>query len=141
MKKLLLIFSIVSIVSIIVSCQALAQKQDTPETIFNIPLTKTSTHDGVSITLVAVVEDSRCPRDTTCIWAGKAVVKILVSGADQELQEITVVFQNESQSVIATTEDTVFTALKLLPYPGDSIGKEVGYQLQVSKKAKTSLKQ
>ena len=138
MKKLLLIFSIVSI---IVSCQALAQKQDTPETIFNIPLTKTSTHDGVSITLVAVIEDSRCPRDTTCIWAGKAVVKILVSGADQELQEITVVFQNESQSVIATTEDTVFTALKLLPYPGDSIGKEVGYQLQVSKKAKTSLKQ
>jgi hypothetical protein len=138
MKKLLLIFSIVSI---IVSCQALAQKQDTPETVFNVPLTKTSKHDGVSITLVAVIEDSRCPRDTTCIWAGKAVVKILVSGADQELQEITVVFQNESQSVIATTEDTVFTALKLLPYPGDSIGKEVGYQLQVSNKAKTSLKQ
>ena len=131
MKKVLLVFSIVSI---IVSCQALAQKQDTPETIFNIPLTKTSTHDGVSITLVAVVEDSRCPRDTTCIWAGKAVVKILVSGADQELQEITVVFQNESQSVIATTEDTVFTALKLLPYPGDSYGKEIGYQLQISKK-------
>jgi hypothetical protein len=138
MKKLLLIFSIVSIV---VSCQALAQKQDTPETVFNVPLTKTSTQAGVSITLVAVVEDSRCPRDTTCIWAGKAVVKILVSGADQELQEITVVFQNESQSVIATTEDTVFTALKLLPYPGDSNGKEVGYQLQVSKKAMTSLKQ
>ena len=74
--------------------------------------------------MVAVVEDSRCPRDTTCIWAGKAVVKILVSGADQELQEITVVFQNESQSVIATTEDTVFTALKLLPYPGDSTAKK-----------------
>lgn len=138
MKKLLLIFSIVSI---IVSCQALAQKQDTPETVFNVPLTKTTTQDGVSIKLVAVVEDSRCPRDTTCIWAGKAVVKILVSGADQELQEMTVVFQNESQSVIATTEDTVFTALKLLPYPGDSNGKEVGYQLQVSKKAMTSLKQ
>ena len=138
MKKVLLVFSIVSI---IVSCQALAQKQDTPETVFNVPLTKTTTQDGVSITLVAVVEDSRCPRDTTCIWAGKAVVKILVSGADQELQEITVVFQNESQSVIATTEDTVFTALKLLPYPGDSNGKEVGYQLLVSKKAKTSLKQ
>ena len=138
MKKLLLIFSIVSI---IVSCQALAQKQDTPETIFNIPLTKTSTHDGVSITLVAVVEDSRCPRDTTCIWAGKAVVKILVRASGEDAQEMTVVFQNESQSVIATTEDTVFIALKLLPYPGDSNGKEVGYQLQVSKKAMTSLKQ
>ena len=138
MKKLLLIFSIVSI---IVSCQALAQKQDTPETVFNVPLTKTTTQDGVSITLVAVVEDSRCPRDTTCIWAGKAVVKILVRASGEDAQEITVVFQNESQSVIATTEDTVFTALKLLPYPGDSNGKEVGYQLQVSKKAMTSLKQ
>jgi hypothetical protein len=131
MKKLLLVFSIVSI---IVSCQALAQKQDAAETVFTIPLTKTSTHDGVSITLVAVVEDSRCPRDTTCIWAGKAVVKILVRASGEDAQEITVVFQNESQSVIATTEDTVFTALKLLPYPGDSNGKEVGYQLQVSKK-------
>jgi len=131
MKKLLLIFSIVSIV---VSCQALAQKQDTPETVFNVPLTKTSTHAGVSITLVAVVEDSRCPRDTTCIWAGKAVVKILVRASGEDAQEMTVVFQNESQSVIATKEDIVFTALKLLPYPGDSNGKEVGYQLQVSKK-------
>ena len=131
MKKLLLIFSIVSIV---VSCQALAQKQDTPETVFNVQLTKTSTHAGVSITLVAVVEDSRCPRDTTCIWAGKAVVKILVRASGEDAQEMTVVFQNESQSVIATKEDIVFTALKLLPYPGDSNGKEVGYQLQVSKK-------
>jgi len=131
MKKLLLIFSIVSIV---VSCQALAQKKDTPETVFNVPLTKTSTHAGVSITLVAVFEDSRCPRDTTCIWAGKAVVKILVRASGEDAQEMTVVFQNESQSVIATKEDIVFTALKLLPYPGDSTGKEVGYQLQVSKK-------
>ena len=81
MKKLLLIFSIVSI---IVSCQVLAQKQDTPETVFNVPLTKTSTHSGVSITLVAVVEDSRCPRDTTCIWEGKAVVKILVRASGED---------------------------------------------------------
>ena len=131
MKKVLLVFSIVSI---IISCQALAQKQDTPETVFNIPLTKTSTQAGVSITLVAVLEDSRCPIDTTCIWAGKASVKILVRASGEDTQEITVVFQNESQSVIATTEDTVFTALKLLPYPGDSYGKEIGYQLQISKK-------
>ena len=99
-----------------------------------VPLGKTITKSGVAITLVAVLEDSRCPRDTTCIWAGKAVVKILVSGADQELQEMTVVFQNESQSVIAATEDTVFTAMKLLPYPEDSSGKELEYQLQVSTK-------
>ena len=66
--------------------------------------------------------------------AGRDVIKSLVRASGEDAQEIKVVFQNEYQSVIATTEDTVFTALKLLPYPGDSTGKEVGYQLQVSKK-------
>ena len=131
MKKLLLIFSIVSI---IVSCQVLAQKQDTPETVFYIPLTKTSTHDRVSITLVAVLEDSRCPRNTTCIWAGKALVKILVNAAGEASKELIVVFQNESETIIATTKDSVFTALKLLPYPDGAYSKEIVYQLQVSKK-------
>tara|TARA_B100000795_G_scaffold76308_1_gene54285 strand:+ start:169 stop:576 length:408 start_codon:yes stop_codon:yes gene_type:complete len=131
MKKLLLILSIASI---IVSCQALAQKQDPAASTFMAPLGKTITKSEVAITLVAVLEDSRCPRDTTCIWAGKAVVKILVRVTGEEPQEMTVVFQNESKTIIATTKDSVFTALKLLPYPVDSSGKELGYQLQVSKK-------
>lgn len=131
MKKLLLILSIASI---IVSCQVLAQKQDPAASFFMVPLGKTITKSGVAITLVAVLEDSRCPRDTTCIWAGEAVVKILVRVTGEEPQEMTVVFQNESKTIIATTKDSVFTALKLLPYPVDSSGKELGYQLQVSKK-------
>ena len=129
MKKLLFILSIASI---IVSCQALAQKQDPAATTFMVPLGKTITQEGVSITLVAVLEDSRCPRNTTCIWAGKAVVKILVSVAAQAPKELTVVFQNQSKTSITTTKDIVFTALKLLPYPEDSSGKELEYQLQVS---------
>ena len=129
MKKLLFILSIASI---IVSCQALAQKQDPAATTFMVPLGKTITQEGVSITLVAVLEDSRCPRNTTCIWAGKAVVKILVSLAAQAPKELTVVFQNQSKTSITTTKDIVFTALKLLPYPEDSSGKELEYQLQVS---------
>ena len=131
MKKLLLILSIASI---IVSCQALAQKQDPAASTFMAPLGKTITKSGVAITLVAVLEDSRCPRDTTCIWAGEAAVKILVRVTGEEPQEMTVVFQNESKTIIATTKDSVFTALKLLPYPVDSSSKELGYQLQVSKK-------
>ena len=131
MKKLLLILSIASI---IVSCQALAQKQDPAATTFMVPLGKTIAKSGVAITLVAVLEDSRCPRNTTCIWAGKAVVKILVSASGEDPQEMTVVFQNQNKTSITTTKDIVFTALKLLPYPGDSNGKELEYQLLVSTK-------
>jgi len=31
---------------------------------------------GMKVRFVAVTEDSRCPRDTTCIWAGEVKVQI-----------------------------------------------------------------
>lgn len=33
----------------------------------------------VAIKFVAIVEDSRCPVGTTCVWAGNAKVKLAVS--------------------------------------------------------------
>lgn len=128
MKKLLLIFSIVSIV---VSCQVLAQQQDHVDNTFLVPLEKSITKAGVTIILAAVVEDSRCPRNITCMWEGKAVVELYVREPGQESQKMTVVFQNQSQSIIARTQHTVFTALRLLPYPGDS-GNNTAYQLEVA---------
>lgn len=37
------------------------------------------------VTLVAVTEDSRCPRDVVCVWSGRAVVALHVEldGADR----------------------------------------------------------
>ena len=128
MKKLLLIFSIVSIV---VSCQVLAQQQDHVDSTFLVPLEKSITKAGVTIILAAVVEDSRCPRNITCMWEGKAVVELNVREPGQESQKMTVVFQNQSQSIIARTQHSVFTALRLLPYPGDS-GNNTAYQLEVA---------
>ncbi|HKE96834.1 MAG TPA: hypothetical protein VKB34_21180 [Povalibacter sp.] len=31
---------------------------------------------GMKVRFVAVTEDSRCPRDTTCVWAGEVKVQI-----------------------------------------------------------------
>ena len=31
---------------------------------------------GIEVTFVAVTEDSRCPRDVTCIWAGEVKVQL-----------------------------------------------------------------
>ena len=128
MKKLLFIFSVASL---IISCQVLAQQQDLADTSFLVPLEKSITKAGVTITLVAVLEDSRCPRDITCMWEGKAVVELNVREPGQEPQKMTVVFQNQSQSIIARSQHTVFTALRLLPYPGDS-GNNTAYQLEVA---------
>ena len=131
MKKVLFIFSIASL---IISCQVLAQQQDLFDSTFLVPLEKSITKAGVTITLVAVLEDSRCPRDITCMWEGKAVVELNVREPGQEPQKMTVVFQNQEQNIITRSGDTVFRALKLIPYPGDSSDKEQEYQLQVSHK-------
>ena len=128
MKKVLFIFSVASL---IISCQVLAQNQDLADSTFLVPLEKSITKARVTITLAAVLEDSRCPRNITCMWEGKAVVELNVREPGQESQKMTVVFQNQSQSIIARTKHTVFTALRLLPYPGDS-GTNTAYQLEVA---------
>ena len=34
---------------------------------------------GIKIAFVELVEDSRCPEDVTCVWAGNAKIKIRVT--------------------------------------------------------------
>ena len=45
------------------------------------------TDENISVTLQEVLEDSRCPVDVTCIWAGLAKVslQVTVSGHEKEL--------------------------------------------------------
>ena len=37
---------------------------------------------------VAVLEDSRCPADVTCVWAGRIRVRVAVSGAGEPVFEL-----------------------------------------------------
>jgi hypothetical protein len=41
---------------------------------------------GVKIRFVAVTEDSRCPKDTTCIWAGEVKAQIDILKISQTWQ-------------------------------------------------------
>jgi hypothetical protein len=36
--------------------------------------------DGPSVTPLEVIEDSRCPRGTVCVWAGRVVLRVEVTG-------------------------------------------------------------
>lgn len=42
--------------------------------------------DGLTIKPMAVLEDSRCPVDVTCIWAGRLVVRAEAAGRDWRQQ-------------------------------------------------------
>lgn len=37
---------------------------------------------NVSVRPIAVVEDSRCPIDVTCVWAGRLTVRVAISGVE-----------------------------------------------------------
>lgn len=37
---------------------------------------------------IAVLEDSRCPADVTCVWAGRIRVRVAVSGAGEPVMEL-----------------------------------------------------
>jgi hypothetical protein len=43
----------------------------------NVALGQTATVDGPRIKPVAVLEDSRCPINARCVWAGRVRVKVL----------------------------------------------------------------
>lgn len=67
---------------------------------------------------VEVVEDSRCPRDVDCIWAGNAKVKLLVSKGKAAPKEIELNTGIEPRAV--TIFGCELTLKGLTPYPDNS---------------------
>ncbi len=68
-----------------------------------LPLTTTLrldqeiTVDDLKIKPTAVLEDSRCPKDVQCIWAGKVRVAFSVSGSASSVFELgqTIIFKDK----------------------------------------------
>lgn len=60
--------------------------KDAPLEIFELRVPGShTTKNGVTVTLVHILEDSRCPTDVTCIQAGRVVVELEVSDAKDAL--------------------------------------------------------
>ena len=55
--------------------------------LINLSVGQQATVKNLTITLVAVVNDSRCPEGAKCFWAGETIVEIKLSTPDN--QEIT----------------------------------------------------
>ncbi len=56
-----------------------AKTQTNPEIKVLINKQKIVTRDKLTIKFVSLTEDSRCPTDTNCIWAGNAVIQVKIS--------------------------------------------------------------
>ena len=70
----------------------------------------------VAVRFTRVLEDSRCPREVTCVWAGRARVAIEVGRDGQPARS----FELEVGAASVDAEGLRLTAEALEPYPRDS---------------------
>ena len=70
--------------------------------------------ENISVTFQEVLEDSRCPIDVTCIWAGLAEVSLQVAASSQE-RELSLSTSPPDNSTVF--ENYTFWLIKVRPVP------------------------
>ena len=95
---------------------------DVTEVVFNKPFTlkvgETAVFEDTFLTFTAVSEDSRCPKDVTCVWEGQAIVELDVVGSDGRTSQLQL---NTNPPENNLTNDQYSIQLQdLAPYPQTS---------------------
>lgn len=81
--------------------------------------------DGLMLEFVEVTEDSRCPANVVCVWAGQAKVLVAANDDGEDLGEHELLLDptgSASNSVTLGDYTVVLTALN--PYPGAYAGSQ-----------------
>ncbi|HEX8385300.1 MAG TPA: hypothetical protein VF576_03895 [Rubricoccaceae bacterium] len=73
---------------------------------------------GTAVRFAAVEEDSRCPRGTTCVWEGRARVRLDVAGAPVVLTVPHGGPPREDEPSTARQGGVLVEVMGLHPYPG-----------------------
>ncbi len=85
--KLTKIFFILAILLLITACVP-TQQLNTP---FQLHIDEQAKVEEIQITLVSVLEDSRCPQGVLCIWEGAVKVIVNVQKGKENLGDVTLV--------------------------------------------------
>lgn len=80
---------------------------------FTIQTNQTITFDTLKITFLKTLEDSRCPSDVTCIWQGRASIKL---NTEIENQKKDIILTTGENSTIQM-EMYKINLIDLKPYP------------------------
>jgi hypothetical protein len=115
---------ITSLVFVLICTVLFSQNKEgkTPIIVLKVPLGKAVVVDNVTILFKEILEDSRCPKGTTCVWQGR--VRLLVEVSNNGLaavdKEIILGASLQSESIdteLFSNENIKINALNLTPYP------------------------
>jgi hypothetical protein len=88
---------------------------------------------NVSLCFDKVIEDSRCPINAECVWAGRALAKFTFTANNHSQSFVLIAGRSMSPYAADTTIDGFkIKFVNLLPYPGD-VGSEVRAEVEISK--------
>lgn len=120
---------------------ALLRAQETskvtpPVIVAKVALGKTVVFEDTSVTFSKVIEDSRCPIDVICVWAGQAKVLITIKSDDTTSEKELIFhgfnFGSENENTLFVSETNTFIGYRLSPYPASNMSSaERKYQLEV----------
>jgi len=98
----------------------------TPKITIKISLGETITIENYHLKFAKVLEDSRCPKEVTCIWAGRAKVRVDVWKNEEDALIKELIFgqvkQGESKDLtLVTSEEKIIKGYALKPYPSNEV--------------------
>nr|MBC7612632.1 hypothetical protein [Pseudopedobacter sp.] len=78
--------------------------------------------------IVNDIKDSRCPMNTTCVWAGEAVVKLIVSNTEEHSASFDLVYGTDSEkdTVDFSIDQKAYRAIlkNVTPYPVAGVSQD-----------------
>lgn len=130
-KSLLLIFLFVSTVGF-----SQDQPIDVPMIVVKVPLGETVQFENASVKFIKVLEDSRCPKDVNCVWAGQARLLVEVTEKGKASREVELLFGGASKNILFSADGLILKGMSLTPYPVSEDNGVRDYTLLVSKEKK-----
>lgn len=73
--------------------------------------------DGLALTFLEVSEDSRCPSDVVCVWAGRATISINLQRNGRSLGDFSLTLGEGAAAPVVEREGYIIRLTALEPYP------------------------
>jgi hypothetical protein len=103
-------------------------KATPPVIVAKIALGETVLFEDTAITFKRVIEDSRCPKNVECIWAGQAKVLVIIKSngttTEKELIFHGTNFGSENENTLFISDTKKYIGYRLSPYPVNTVSPD-----------------
>lgn len=95
---------------------------------------------GFQFVLKTIESDSRCPKGTTCIWAGEVSAVLQVFDGQKQVEEVIMIFSEKNKEAnkkwfakYLPVAKQKIESLRVTPYPVEGLStKSEDYNIQIS---------